>query len=65
MKNKLRKLGLLLIIAGCTGGALYFAYRKGRIDEIEEIIDIVADQGEMKFTFKPYDKVSTILMQQL
>lgn len=65
MNNKLRKLGLILIIGGFTAGALYFAYRKGRIDEIEEICDIVVDQGMMKFDFKPYNKIVSIGMQHL
>lgn len=65
LNNIIRRFGLNSIILTCVAGALYFTYRKGRVDEIDELCDIVTEHGGVKLTFKPYDKVTTIFMEQL
>jgi hypothetical protein len=62
INKTLRNVSFGLLGTGALAGALYLAYKMGRIDEIDELCSIIDDQGEMVFTFQTKDHKGTKIL---
>lgn len=54
-----------VVAGGVIAGTLYFFYKRGRVDEINELCNIVRDQGEFKASFRHYGTVTNVVLRQV
>lgn len=53
-----------IVAGGVIAGTLYFAYKRGRVDEIDELCNIVRDRGELEVAFHHYGKLTNVILKQ-